>query len=131
MKPQGLYFRTKENGAFVYRVDTENRQRRLELDHIATINVRNAVIKPHGNATLTEQEEAEITAWITQRQETLAQRQIEDIKRAIDTLCHTAHWVQTKATDAEINTFSGELLMAMHDLRSAIVRRKSDQLKDG
>ena len=31
-----FYFRIRENGAVVFRVDTENRQRRIELDEIAT-----------------------------------------------------------------------------------------------
>jgi len=35
------YFRTRENGAAVFRVDTENRQRRIEMDQIAIVNVRN------------------------------------------------------------------------------------------
>ena len=26
------YFRVRDNGAFVFRVDTENRQRRIEMD---------------------------------------------------------------------------------------------------
>jgi hypothetical protein len=42
----------RENGAAVFRVDTENRQRRIEMDQIAIINMRNGEIKPHGERTL-------------------------------------------------------------------------------
>ena len=35
------YFRVRENGAFVFRVDTENRQRRIEMDQIAVVNINN------------------------------------------------------------------------------------------
>ena len=35
------YFRVHENGAFVLRTDTENRQRRIEMDQIAVVNIRN------------------------------------------------------------------------------------------
>ena len=45
------YFRVRENGAAVFRVDTENRQRRIEMDQIAIINMRNGEIKPHGERT--------------------------------------------------------------------------------
>ena len=43
------YFRIRENGAAVFRVDTENRQRRIEFEEIAAVNVKNGNIKPHGD----------------------------------------------------------------------------------
>ncbi|MEH6740806.1 MAG: hypothetical protein V7695_20005, partial [Sulfitobacter sp.] len=48
------YFRVRENGAFVYRLDTENRQRRIEMDQIAVVNMRNGEIKPQGDRSLSE-----------------------------------------------------------------------------
>ena len=39
------YFRIRENGAFVFRVDTENRHRRIEMDQIAAINIKNGEVK--------------------------------------------------------------------------------------
>ena len=62
------YFRVRENGAFVFRVDTENRQRRIEMDQIAIINIRNGEVKPHGGRALTEADQAAIDAWIAERQ---------------------------------------------------------------
>ena len=47
------YFRIRENGAVVFRVDTENRQRRIDMEEIATVNVKNGFIKPHGDRALT------------------------------------------------------------------------------
>ena len=35
------YFRVRENGAMVFRVDTENRMRRIEMTQIAVVNVKN------------------------------------------------------------------------------------------
>ena len=52
------YFRVRENGAAVFRVDTENRQRRIEMDQIAIINMRNGEIKPHGERRLSESHNA-------------------------------------------------------------------------
>ncbi len=54
------YFRVRENGAAVFRVDTENRQRRIEMDQIAIINMRNGEIKPHGERRLSEDDLARI-----------------------------------------------------------------------
>ena len=48
------YFRVRENGAAVFRVDTENRQRRIEMDQIAVVNIKNGEIKPHGDRQLSE-----------------------------------------------------------------------------
>ena len=61
------YFRIRENGAAVFKVDTENRQRRIEMDEIAIVNVRNGNIKPHGDRKLTEEETAIIVDWLEKR----------------------------------------------------------------
>ena len=42
-----FYFRVRENGASVFRVDTENRHRRIEMHEIAMVNIRNGNIKAH------------------------------------------------------------------------------------
>ena len=40
-----LYFRIKDNGATVFRINDETRQRRLDLQPVAEANVRNGDIK--------------------------------------------------------------------------------------
>ena len=125
------YFRVRENGAFVFRVDTENRQRRIEMDQIAVINMKNGEVKPHGDRTLSEADMAEIRAWMAARAEVLARRDIDDIHRAADYLNLTAHWAQTRATDAQLDEVTDALLMAMHDLRAVLVRKKADRLMKG
>lgn len=122
------YFRVRENGAFVFRVDTENRQRRIEMDQIATVNIRNGEIKPQGDRQLTEEDIAVIRDWMEQRLATLAARDIDDIHRAVDYLNQTTHWAQSKATDAQLDLVTDSLLLAMHDLRSVLVRKRADRL---
>ena len=39
------YFRVRENGAVVFRIDTKNRMRRIEMDQIAVINIKNGDVK--------------------------------------------------------------------------------------
>jgi hypothetical protein len=122
------FFRVRENGAFVFRVDTENRQRRIDMEQIAAVNIRNGEIKPHGGRTLSERDMAEIESWMAERSAVLAARDIDDIKRAVDHLNLTAHWAQTRATDAQLDAVTDDLLLTMHDLRSVLVRKKADRL---
>jgi hypothetical protein len=122
------YFRIRENGAVVFRVDTENRMRRIDLEELATVNVKNGNIKPHGDANLSPADMQAIRDWIAKRVELLAARDIDDIRRAVDYLNTTAHWAQTKATDDQLDLITDDLLLAMHDLRMVLVRRKADRL---
>lgn len=122
------YFRVRENGAAVFRVDTENRQRRIEMDQIAVVNIRNGEVKPHGDRTLSDADLSEITRWMDERQTLLAARDIDDIHRAVDYLNLTTHWAQSRATDDQLEDVTDALLLAMHDLRSVLVRKKADRV---
>lgn len=61
------YFRVRENGAAVFRVDTENRNRRIEMDQIAVVNIRNGEIKPQGNRVLDAADMDAINGWVEER----------------------------------------------------------------
>ncbi|MEM5475840.1 hypothetical protein [Pacificibacter sp. AS14] len=122
------YFRVRENGAFVYRVDTENRQRRIEMDQIAVVNIKNGDVKPHGGRELSGQDMLAIDNWMTDRVALLAQRDIDDIHRAVDYLNLTTHWTQSRATPDQLENVTDALLMAMHDLRTVLVRKKADRI---
>jgi len=58
----------------------------------------------------------------------LAQRDIDDILRTVDHLNLTTHWAQSRATDAQLEAVTDALLLAMHDLRSLLVRKKAERL---
>lgn len=122
------YFRIRENGAVVFKVDTENRQRRIDMEEIATVNVKNGNIKPHGDRALTGAEIALIRDWTQERVALLARRDIDDIHRAVDYLNTTTQWVQARASDDQLEEVTDALLMAMHDLRSVLVRKKAERL---
>lgn len=122
-----FYFRIRENGAAVYRVDTENRERRLELNQIAVVNLRKAEIRAHGDHALTEAETAAIRAWIEKRTDLLARRTIDDIHRTVDHLNLTAQWAQSQASPEDLEAVTDALLLAMHDLRGVLVRKKADR----
>ena len=122
------YFRIRENGAAVFRVDTENRQRRIDMDQIAVVNVRNGEIKPQGERVLSEADTAAIAEWMAARRDKLATRTLDDIHRAVDHLNLTTQWAQSKASDSELEDITDALLLAMHDLRTVLVRKKADRL---
>lgn len=122
------YFRVRENGAVVFRLGTENRQRRIDMDEIATVNVKSGNIKPHGEVELTEADRAAIDEWLAARQAQLTMREVDDILRTVDHLNLTTQWAQSRASDAQLEAVTDQLLLAMHDLRTMLVRRKADRL---
>ncbi len=123
------YFRVRENGAMVFRVDTANRMRRIEMDQIAVVNVKNGEVKPHGGRELSAEDQTAITDWLDKRRAQLTDREIDDILRTVDRLNLTTVWAQQRATPEDLERVSDALLLAMHDLRSVLVRKKSDLVK--
>ncbi|QCO57884.1 hypothetical protein EOK75_19730 (plasmid) [Pseudorhodobacter turbinis] len=122
------YFRVRDNGALVFRVDADNRQRRIDMDQIATVNIRNGEVKPQGDRSLTPKDIAEIQSWVAWRTNQLAEREVDDIIRAVDHMNLTSQWVQTRASDAQLDQVTDALLMAMHDLKSVLIRKKADRM---
>ena len=122
------YFRVRENGAVAFRVQTDSRNRRIDLVEIATLNTRNGSVKPKPGRDLTEADEQAIADWLATRQRLAAEREIDDIFRAIDHLNLTAQWAQSRATPEALEKVTDALLLAMHDLRNVLVRKKADRL---
>ena len=124
------YFRVRENGAVVFRVDTDNRHRRIEMDQIAVVNVRNGEVRPHGQRNLSEADKTSIAEWMAERQDLLAEREVEDILRTVDHLNLTTQWAQSRASAEQLEAVTDQLLLAMHDLRGVLVRKKADRLEE-
>lgn len=122
------YFRIRENGAVVFRVDTANRMRRIDLDQIAVVNLRTGDIRAHAGAELSDKDLDHISLWMTDRKAIAAARDVDDIHRATDQLNMVAQWAQARATPDQLEAVTDRLLMAMHDLRTVLVRKKADRL---
>lgn len=122
------YFRIRENGAAVYRLRTDPRDQRIEMDQIAVVNTRNGEVKPHGGREITDADRAAVAAWLEERRTLLARRETDEIARTVEVLNLAAHWAQSRATDEELEALTGPLLLAMHDLRTVLVRKKADKL---
>lgn len=126
-----LYFRIRDNGAAVFRVSTENRERRIEMEQIAVVNSNRGDYKAQGEMVLSPEDEIVIKDWLQARLAVLAARELDGIHQAIDHLNLTAQWAQAKASDDQLELVTDDLLMAMHDLRSVLVRKKADRLSKG
>ena len=122
------YFRLRENGASVFRVGTENRQRRIEMEELAVVNLRSGNIRPHGEVELTDADLQAIRDWLAARRDLIATRELDDILRTVDHLNLTTHWAQSRATDDQHEAVTDALLLTMHDLRTVLVRRKAERL---
>ena len=85
-------------------------------------------MKPQGNRDLTDADMQAISDWMQARTRVVEARRLDDILRTVDHLNQTAHWANSDATDAQLEQVTDSLLLAMHDLRSVLVRRKADQL---
>lgn len=122
-----LYFRRKGNGAAVYRIAT-GEHARLDMQQIAVLK-QNGEVKPTGKQEPTEAELTEITAWHDARKAEQQTRDAARIDQLVGDMNSVAQWVQANADDEQITQSAQPILMAMHDLRSTLVRRLSDQGK--
>ena len=120
-----LYFRLRPDGATVFRVVETTREHRLDMVQIANVNLRNGTVRPAKNEDLTQTEETRIHDWIADRQAAASAKAQAQISALIDRLGLAAHWLKADATDEELAKVERPLLLAMHDVRRVIVRRKS------
>ena len=124
-----LHFRTRDNGAQVFRISQDGVQKRLEMTLIATANIRKGDIRPQPKLQPTEEEMQAIRSWMADRVQLVKTRETDDILRSLEHLHTLSAWVQSKASDDEVAQMSGPLLMAIHDLRSVLTRRMASQVK--
>jgi len=122
------YFRVKDGGCTVFRIDPDGPQRRLEMEPIASVNLGRGIYNPLGGRELIKADKVAIRQWMRSRRAVETMRQIDDVHRLVDHMNRTAHWAQGPAEDVQLDEVTEALLMAMHDLRNVLVRRKADRL---
>ncbi len=120
-----LYYRVRKQGALVFRMEVANRQRRIELNQIATITGKGE-IKPHRRRPPSETELADIEAWWQRRRAQRKDNSLDDVELFMEELNKFTTWVEKEAPSDLISTRSDPLLMALLDLRQVIVRRLSE-----
>ena len=116
-----LYFRRKDNGAAVYRIASGDHGR-MDMQQIAVLK-QNGDVKPQGKQAPTDAELAEMAEWNQARMSGQTARDAARIDQLITDMNAAAQWFQANANDAQISQNAEPILMAMHDLRSTLVRR--------
>ncbi len=111
------------------RVIDEARTGRLTLETVAAINLSRGTVKPQGGHALTPEEADAVQVWIADRQALEAARRLDDAIRLMDGMGRAAHWAQTQAGEPELEAITDDMLMAMHDLRTVLLRKKAQRLK--
>ncbi len=120
---QKLFYRVSKQGADVYRIDLQNRLRRLDLQKIAEIDLNTKSIVQIKGIELSEEEQSDMHNWRNMREDQLELRSQNDINRLVESLNHAANWVENEANQDQIKKIGDPVLMAMHDLRATIVRK--------
>ena len=124
------YFRLRDAGVAVFRVDTSNRERRLELIEIAFLNLKNGNLRPHGGRELSLEDRRAIAKWQAAREAQADTRAAFETEQLLEAMNRSAHWLQSQASPAQVEAVADRLLLALHDLRSTVVRRKADALRE-
>lgn len=122
------YFRIRDTGAVVFRISTDNPHNRIDMDQIAVVNTRRGDYKPHGDRTLTSDDEQAITEWLTARMASAPARALIQVDQLREAMNRTAQWAQADAGDDELDDLTDDLLMAIHDLRQVLVRKRAERL---
>ncbi len=125
-----FHYRVRPHGVQVFRV-TQGRTRRTELEPVALVLPDRAEMRPRKDAQLSDAEKSEIEAWMQDRIALEAARQLDDVLRLVDQLGKTTHWAQTRAGASELDAVTDPLMLAMHDLRAILVRKRSERLSRG
>ncbi len=119
-----LYFRHGEKGVTVFRMEVANRQRRIELNKIATIRLDGTVV-PHPRRIPTDMELDQIAGWWEDWERRSSTAELDQTEEFIVELNKFTDWLARKADGAEVDARSDALLSALLDLRQTVVRRLS------
>ena len=118
------YFRPRPGGAMMLRIQYDPRLRRSEMHRIAGINRASGAVNVTDGHDLTDLERALIDTWLANGNGLTGVA-----AQAAEQIGHIAHWAQFKASPAELDAASEELLLAMQDLREVLVRKAAQRAK--
>ena len=118
------HFRMRESGAAVFRVETARRDGRIEMRQIAVVDPVSGAVKP--KAALTPEDDAAIAAWVAAR---AARGAPGPGWGAVDELGRAAQWAQAEADPEALEAVTDALLLAMHDLRGVLLRRRAERIE--
>ena len=120
-----LYYRHRKKGAQVFRMEVANRQRRIELNQIASITQQGEIV-PHKRRPATDAELYEISEWWQAWQNRRDAGELNQTETFMADLNAFTNWIAKDAPDDQVEALSDDLLMALLDLRQTVVRRLSN-----
>lgn len=123
-----LYFRLRDNGASVFRMENDARNGRIDMTQIATVNLRSGEFKSTGGKDLSEADRDTIQTWVADRMESQPWRRLDRVMQTIEDINQTAHWAQSEASSEDLEGVTDALFLAMHDLRQVLVRKTAERL---
>lgn len=124
-RSMSLYYRHRSNGVTVFRMEVSNRQRRIELNQIASFSLKGELV-PHKRNTPSEAEIAEMQEWFATWNARKDAGELSETEQFLVDLSLFTDWIHRRADDSEVDAHSDELLTALLDLRQVVVRRLSN-----
>ncbi len=118
-----LFFRRRERGATVFRI-LDGPNGRMEMVQIAVLKP-DGDIKSANKQSPSAEETAEITRWHKARKARQAARDAVRLDTLVGDINAASHWLQSGATEEQVQDYSRDILLALHDLRATIVKRLS------
>ena len=107
-------------------MEVSNRQRRIELNQIATIH-RTGEVYPHKSRTPSEAEISEMRRWWEDWQARREKGELCRTEQFMEQVAEFTNWMTKDAPQEEVDRLSDDLLMSLLDLRQTVVRRLSQQ----
>ncbi|MEM9061764.1 MAG: hypothetical protein AAGD13_14995 [Pseudomonadota bacterium] len=120
-----LYYRLRKQGAQVFRMEVANKQRRIELNQIASITQQGEIV-PHKRRPANESELSEIAAWWSDWKAREGDGSLYKTELLMAELNEFTNWIAKDAPAEEVDNLSDDLLTTLLDLRQTIVRRLSN-----
>lgn len=120
-----LYYRLRKQGAQVFRMEVANKQRRIELNQIASITQQGEIV-PHKRRPASDDELTEIAAWWADWKQRDGDGTLTKTETVMSELNHFTNWIAKDAPAEEVDRLSDDLLTTLLDLRQTIVRRLSN-----
>ena len=124
-----LYFRLRDGGATVFRIESDAHNGRTEMVQIALVNLETGRVRPYRGTELSQSDMAAIETWIADRRESLQWKRLDHAMRTVEAINQTAHWAQAEASDDDLIAVTDPLLLAMMDLRQLLVKKAAKRAR--
>lgn len=115
----------RPNGATVFRIAENADRRRISLDQIAVVNLRTGNVRCNETDPPKDRELRAISDWISDRQAQTARDRYRGVLDLCDRLGETAHWLQTEASQEDLDRLEPLLLVALHDVRRTLMKARN------